>query len=768
MRHATLRTCVVSFSRTLKPKLSDFGFWLNITPLALRPNYQGPSKDLSVDSLRQLRQKANDKAAEQDLGHLATPVPADPLALLEDLRIHQIELEIQNDELRRVQAELETSRALFFDLYDLAPVGYITVDQAGVIFQANLRAATLLAVTRSALIGRNFFRFIASEGQDQYYLARKRVLQTGELQDCEVKMIRPEALPFWARLEMTPSSERSTAGCRIVIVDISERQRLEDALRQANAQLALEKKVAEDATQAKSQFLSAMSHEIRTPLNGVVGMAGLLLQTELNAEQLSYARIVADSGEALLGLINNILDFSKIEAGGFELEEIPFDLECLIEDVLDLVSFKAHEKSLELACWYPADIPRRFMGDVGRLRQVLLNLLSNAVKFTDRGHVLVEVEKRESPTGEPSVRIAVHDTGIGISKQNLGHLFTRFRQADATITKRFGGTGLGLSIVKQIVEWMGGELSVSSVEGEGSTFSCRIPLKLDFVAGRSQLDGASLRGLSVLVGGSQHVARFVLAEWCQHWGMHVEQCDLSHLVSHLRSAAEDARIFHMVVIDGSPSALFKAMAEFRENAGAPVPKLVLLSADTVDQVRHLHADAILSTPVRAKILCEKLCELAPGAALQASSIGQSSRTTPTRLSAACGSKVLVVDDNLVNQKLACALLKKLGYDPDTADSGEEAIAKVTITDYALVFMDCVMPGMGGFEATAAIRNLAARCSNVPIVALTASATAEDRDHCFAVGMNDFLTKPISTNQLADCLTKWRDTQPFNSCRDLLS
>ena len=728
--------------------------------MALRKDYDGHERfDLSVDSFRELRQKANEKAAEQEFGPLAAnPVPADARALLEDLRTHQIELEMQNDELRRVQAELETSRALYFDLYDLAPVGYITVDRAGLIVQANLRAASLLAVNRGSLLGRSFFHFIPAGGQDRYYLARRRVTRSGKLQVCELNIQPSEAPSFSARLEMTPATESWVKGCRIVIVDISERQRLEDALRQANAQLSLEKKIADEATQAKSQFLSAMSHEIRTPLNGVVGMASLLLQTELNAEQLSYARIVADSGEALLGLVNNILDLSKIEAGGFQLEEIPFDLECLIEDVLDLMSFKAHEKSLELACWYPSDLPRRFVGDVGRLRQVLMNLLSNAVKFTDSGHVLVEVEQAESGPGRSCVRIVVHDTGIGISKQNLSQLFTRFRQADASIARRFGGSGLGLSLVKQIVEWMDGELSVTSVEGQGSAFACTIPLKLEAAEGRARPDTASLEGVRVLVSGGQQIARFVVAEWCVRWGMEVQQCDLPQLAQHLKSAAEDARNFQMVVIDGSVKALFKAIADFHAHAGVPLAKLVLLSADSLEQTRNLRADAILSTPVRAKILCEKLCELAPGAAVPMSTVERVPKIASPDASPARSSKVLVVDDNLINQKLACALLRKLGYETETADDGNEAVAKVSSNEYELVFMDCIMPGMDGFEATTAIRSLAAHCSGVPIVALTASATLENRERCFTAGMNDFLTKPIRSDQLAACLKKWRKTQ----------
>ena len=259
---------------------------------------------------------------------------------------------------------------------DLAPVGYVTVDESGIILQANLRATTLLSVTRAALVGRRFVQMIAAQGQDQYYLARKRMLQTGELMVCELKMVKLENPPFCARLEMSRALEKGAQVSLIAIVDITDRHCLEEALREANAQLSLEKQIAEEAIAAKSQFLSAMSHEIRTPLNGVVGMAGLLLQANLNPEQLSYARIVADSGEALLGLVNNIVDFSKIEAGALELDETAFDLECLTEDVLDLMSFKAHEKSLELACWYPSGVPCHFTGDSGRLRQVLMNLLS--------------------------------------------------------------------------------------------------------------------------------------------------------------------------------------------------------------------------------------------------------------------------------------------------------------------------------------------------------------------------------------------------------
>jgi PAS domain S-box-containing protein len=857
----------------------------------------------SSDSFQELRKRALERVPAAAGGALDTPAASADLDLLEELRIHQIELEMQNEELRRSQADLEHSRARYFDLYDLAPVGYLTVDDKGSILEMNLRASALLGANRSALGHRSFAQSIVSEDQDIYFLTRKRLLQTGDEQSCQLRIIRPDLTPLWARLKMSLAQEGAESVSRIVIVDvteiklaeerfeafmrfspagasivdgngryvyvnpamkrhldrdveawvgktfsevwppvsaerlkerhavclksdavtteletlqvgsqerayqvlrfpfagangkklvgsifldITERQRLEE-LRVANVKLAAEKKVAEDATRAKSQFLSAMSHEIRTPLNGVVGMTGLLLHTDLTDEQLGYARIIADSAEALLGLLNNILDFSKIEAGKLELDETSFDLEGLIEDVLDSMSFKAHEKSLELACWYPAAAPHRFVGDAGRLRQILTNFLSNAIKFTPSGHVLVEVHVSEKGVdaglqaadryaaslgalhsapissgfpeidpaeGRAAVRISIHDTGIGIPKETLKHLFTRFSQADPTISRRFGGTGLGLSIVKQIVELMGGELGAHSAEGEGSTFYCELPLKVDAARSGPLLNDGRLAGTSILVGGSQRIARFVVSELCQRWGMNVKGSDLAGVPESLDAAVKAANPFQMLILDGTVDAISAVVRTVRSHQGSVPPKLILLSSDPLDKTRELVADAVLPTPVRAKVLWEKLCELAPGAQVPSLQAPAVSAKAPLVRARTGTFKVLVTDDNAVNQKLACALLARLGCDVDTADDGLAALRKVSMQDYGLILMDLVMPEMDGFAATVAIRNLAGKCSAIPIVALTASATEEDREHCFAVGMDDFITKPIRSEQLAQCLAKW--------------
>jgi PAS domain S-box-containing protein len=678
----------------------------------------------------------------------AAPTPAAEIALLENLRIHQVELEMQNEELRRVQSDLETSRAGYFDLYNLAPVGYLTVSEDGAILQANVRAASLLGTSNSALSHRPFSRSLTSSSSDTYYLAFRRLLETGAPQTCEVKMLRSDGTHFWARLEMSLTPGESGRVLRLVIVDITVRLQLEEALRQTNSQLAAEKRIAEEATAAKSQFLSAMSHEIRTPLNGVVGMIDLLLQTDLSTEQRDYARLLSQSAESLLGLANNILDLSKIEAGKFELEETPFNLAKLIEDALDFVSFTAKEKPLEFACWYPACTPTHFLGDAGRLRQILTNFLSNAAKFTHSGYVLVEVEAAEPIRGKAAVRVSVHDTGMGIAPETLSHLFTEFRQADATIARRFGGTGLGLAIVKQLVDLMGGEVNVSSKVGEGSTFSCRVPLKVDPTQSSPSVDNAALAEMSVLVVGVNNITRLVVSEWCQRVGMKVDQCDFSAFPTRLHSTARAAAPLDLVIVHGVFLELSEAVSSFHANAGHPAPKLVLRAADLFEESRCLAADASFPIPVRAGVFWERLQQLFPAVR------PPHSHAPPPPSPEPVVAKVLVVDDNPVNRKLACALLARLGIQVETANDGAEALEKASRHDYRMVFMDCAMPVMDGFAATTAIRRLGGEKSTLPIVAITATATVENRNHCFAVGMNDFLTKPLRSDQLSACLSQW--------------
>ncbi len=791
--------------------------------------------------------------------------------ILEQLRIQQIELEMQNEELRRVQAELEASHARFFDLYEMAPVGYVTVDASGAIVQSNLRAAALFGKTKVELQRRRFAEWTAGGDSDVYHLTYNLLLKTGEPQVCELKFRRAGGTHFWARLEMNltrnPGAEREHL-CLIVIVDISERKlaqecfdafmshsplgtaildedgeyvdvnpammrhtersksgwvgrsisevwpagvrerlkrqhaqvlstnqpasgmetlpmgnqsrteeviyfpfqgprgkrlvgcitfdmterlRLETALREANRQLAAEKEIAEESTRAKSRFLSAMSHEIRTPLNGVIGMAGLLMHTALSAEQQAQLRVVVDSSELLLRLVNDILDLSKIEAGKLDLENSAFNLEELIEDALRLMSFAAGEKALELACWYPAEIPRHFAGDAVRIRQILVNLISNAVKFTKAGHVVVEVDAGATADGKCLTGIAVRDTGIGVPLEKQGMLFDSFRQADTSIFTRFGGTGLGLSIVKQIVELMGGSVSVSSVEGQGAAFRCEIPLTLEGGAADEVTPEAEnvLQGVRVLIGGTAVLRPLVTPKWCVRWGMEVQMCRTPEtLMQQMENGA-----FPVVILEGKAEEL----TGLRLPTSGARPKVLLISAGFLTP-ETAWADAVMCSPVPSRLLRKKLCELlgataGPGVVALESKPRAEASVRPVT----CW-RVLVTDDNVVNQKVAASLLARMGCAVDIADSGRSAVKQAAENDYDVVFMDCVMPEMDGFETTAAIRKLGGKPGRVPIVALTASATTKDRDRCFAVGMDDFLTKPIRVERLRECLTKWTQKQ----------
>jgi PAS domain S-box-containing protein len=810
------------------------------------------------NSSKKLPKRARSKATTRPGGLTGIRTRADALILLEQFRIQRMELEMQNEELRRVQADLEASHARYFDLYHLAPVGYITVNDSGLIIESNLRAARLFGVDNLALNNRHFARSVANTDTDLYYLTHRRLVQSGAPQVCELKLKRHNGSIFWARLEMSLAPNGALEDIRIIIIDISDRKlaeqrfdafmehtpalasivdeagryvyvnaalqrysgrhaeawrgktfsevwppavamrmeeqharalengeitsqtetlplssfelvgqvlrfpfagpngqrmvgslsidvtehhRLESALREANRQLAAEKNTAERATRAKSHFLSAMSHEIRTPLNGVVGMAGLLLQTTLTSEQAGYARIVSESAEILLGLVNDVLDLAKIEAGKLELEESPFDLESLVEEALSLVSFKAHEKSLQLACRYHHEAPRLFLGDAGRIRQILSNFLSNAVKFTQAGHVLLEVDAVECATGVCTLRLAVTDTGIGIQSENLTHLFTRFGQADAKVAARYGGTGLGLSIVKQLVEIMGGEVGAHSFEGRGSTFYCTLPLRVQqtTTAPTHPADGA-FRGIPVLIAAGDRIGGSAVAEICRRWEMKVRQCDFAEIPELLACSR-----YQLVIVDGDLPSLRQATLQVKTT------KLLLISSDTREKTRDLVADAILYTPVRASLLRETLSQLVSHPSAPLVIPNHSVEGAHHRLPSF---RVLVADDNAINQKLACALLKKMGCVADTADDGLAAVEKVRSKNYDLVLMDCVMPQMDGFEATIAIRNLAGPCAAIPIVALTASVTNEDRDRCLAAGMTDFLPKPVRLRHLEECLLKW--------------
>jgi signal transduction histidine kinase/DNA-binding response OmpR family regulator len=538
------------------------------------------------------------------------------------------------------------------------------------------------------------------------------------------------------------------------------------ALRLQTEQLVLARDQAEAATRAKSEFVANMSHEVRTPMNGVIGMCGLLLDGELDPVQRDYAETIHGSSIALLSILNDILDISKMEAGMLSIEPIPFDLLVCAEDVLGMLASKAAEKELDLVLQYSPRMPRRFIGDPGRIRQVLVNLAGNALKFTAKGQVLIRMDLQEADDAGALIRVEVEDSGIGIPDDKLGRLFQRFSQADSSTSRLYGGTGLGLVICQRLIEMMGGVIAVRSEAGTGSTFWFSLRLPLDPDPAPRWSPKAQVTGVRALVVDDNPVARRVSREQLTNWGLRCDEAASGdEALQRLHEAQGQGDAYRVALLDARMPEMDgialgqKIKAEESLNDTA----LILLTSAPRQGDGHEFAAAgfsgYLVKPVPSVDLADALATVldtpGPRRLVTRYTLAEARHESAGSVSAEpLGLRVLVAEDNRVNQKVVSRLLEKQGCMVEVVDDGSAAVEKALHFTYDLILMDCQMPQMDGFEATAAIRRDPGAAGRVPIVALTASAMQGDREKCLAAGMNDYISKPIAVQDLKRVLKQW--------------
>ena len=680
----------------------------------------------------------------------------------------------------KVQVAIAESETRYRGLFENVPDGVYRTSPEGRILAANPALVRMLGYgseeeLKRVDVARDLYGHPGSRRELLDQLNRKGVLRNVELL---LRLKDGRCITVLENSRQVRDEQGNALYYEGTLTDITDRKRAEQErveytrrLEEAGQRLAGQsvelrqaRDAALDASRMKSEFLANVSHEIRTPMNGVIGMNGLLLETELTREQREHAEAVRRSAEYLLVILNDILDFSKIEAGRLALESIEFDVRSTVEGVMELAAARAKGKELELICDIHPSVPAAVRGDPGRLGQVLANLVDNAIKFTPAGEVLLRVEPVEPSPEGVRLRFEVADSGIGIAPEALSRLFQPFSQADGSTTRRFGGTGLGLAISRQLAKMMGGEIGVASAPGHGSRFWFTLRFETQAGAAPPEPGCELLAGLRVLVAITHPIIRrsvqAQVAKWCARC---VSTADPGAVLAALGQGAESGGPFHAVILDSTLSGVdgFELARQIRRRPELNPVRTILLTPLSAPGLRPAAIEAGVAAcaakPVRPSRLRDALIaamstepEIASSLASLHARIGAASVPAPV-CDRGC---VLIAEDNAVNQRLAARLVERLGFRADVVRNGREAVDALARFDYSAVLMDCQMPEMDGFEATAEIRRRQLPERRTPIIAMTAHAMAGDRQRCLDAGMDDYIGKPIRPQELAQALERW--------------